>query len=177
MVPTVFVAPYFMETTLRFVAAAAELPGVRLGLVSHDPEDKLPPGLRSRLAGHWRVDDSLNPTQLAGAVRGLAARLGPVQRLIGTLEELQVPLAEVRAALGIPGVSVEVAKNFRDKSRMKHVLRAAGLPCARHRLAESEHDAWAFAEEVGYPLVAKPPTGSGSHNTFRIDGPNRMREW
>ncbi|HYM80249.1 MAG TPA: hypothetical protein VEY91_02430, partial [Candidatus Limnocylindria bacterium] len=47
----------------------------------------------------------------------------------------------------------------------------------RHRLAESEHDAWAFAEEVGYPLVAKPPTGSGSHNTFRIDGPNRMREW
>jgi hypothetical protein len=29
----VFVAPYFLETTLRFVQGAAQLPGVRLGLV------------------------------------------------------------------------------------------------------------------------------------------------
>jgi len=37
-----FVAPFFLETTLRFVAAAARLPGVRVGLVSQDPLEKLP---------------------------------------------------------------------------------------------------------------------------------------
>src|SRR3990172_2644741 len=57
MVNVVFVAPFFLDTTLRFVDAAAGLPGVRLGLVSQDPEEKLPKGLHSRLAGYYRVED------------------------------------------------------------------------------------------------------------------------
>src|SRR5262245_30021019 len=106
----VFAAPYFLETTLRFVEAAADLPGVRLGLVSHDAEEKLPPGVRRKLSAHYRVDDSLEPEQLARATRWMEQKLGGVHRLIGSLEELQVPLAEVRRALGIPGLSVEAAQ-------------------------------------------------------------------
>ncbi len=71
-----------------------------------------------------------------GGSRALATRFGGVDRLVGALEQLQVPLARVREQLGIPGMGVEVATTFRDKARMKDVLRAAGLPCARHRLAE-----------------------------------------
>ena len=33
-----FVAPYAMETTMRFVRAAANLPNVRLGVVSQQPK-------------------------------------------------------------------------------------------------------------------------------------------
>jgi len=173
----VFVAPYFMETTLRFVEATADLPGVRLGLVSHDPEEKLPPRLRAKLAAHYRVDDSLDPQQLATAVRAIGQKLGSVDRLIGSLEELQVPLAEVRQALGIPGASVEAAHNFRDKSRMKTVLSEAGLPCARHRLAGTADEARAFAREIGYPLVVKPPAGAGARNTFRVESPDQLERW
>src|SRR5262245_5725162 len=173
----VFAAPYFMETTLRFVDATADLPGVRLGLVSHDPEEKLPPGLRGKLAAHYRVDDSLDREQLATAVRAIGQKLGSVDRLIGSLEELQVPLAEVRRALGIAGPSVEAAQNFRDKSRMKTVLREAGLPCARHRLAGAGDDARAFAREVGYPLVVKPPAGAGARNTFRVESDEQLERW
>jgi hypothetical protein len=177
MTTAVFAAPYFLETTLRFIDAAADLPGVRLGLVSHDPEEKLPPGLRRKISAHWRVDDCLDPAQLAGAVRGLAQRIGPAQRLIGSLEELQVPMAEVREGLGIPGMGIQAAKNFRDKSRMKTVLHDAGLPCARHRLASNADEAWAFARESGYPIVVKPPSGAGARDTFRVDDDQRMREW
>ena len=46
--PTVFVAPFLAETTLRFVRAAAGLPGVALGLVSQEPAERLPAELRSR---------------------------------------------------------------------------------------------------------------------------------
>jgi hypothetical protein len=99
----VFVAPYFVETTMRFVAAAARLEGVRFGLISHEPDEKLPAELRSAVAAHLRVEDSLDPRQLADGVRRIAKHLGPTERLIGTLEELQVPLAEVREHLGIPG--------------------------------------------------------------------------
>jgi biotin carboxylase len=173
----VFAAPYFLETTMRFVEAAADLPGVRLGLVSHDPEEKLPPGLRRKLSAHYRVDNSLEPEQLARATRWMEQKLGGVHRLIGSLEELQVPLAEVRRAIGIPGLSVEAAQNFRDKSRMKTVLRDAGLPCARHRLVGTHAEALQFAKEVGFPLVVKPPAGAGARNTFRVENLARFEEW
>jgi hypothetical protein len=165
----VFVAPFFMETTLRFVQGAVRLPGVRLSLVSQDPAEKLPPGLRSELAGHWRVDNGLDPQQLADAVRALSSRLGPAVRLIGPLEQLQVPLAQVREALGITGLDAGSARNFRDKARMKDVLRQAGLPCARHVLAQSAAEARGFVETAGFPVVAKPPAGAGGKGTYRLN--------
>jgi hypothetical protein len=176
MRPVIFVAPYFLDATLRFVDAVSRLDGVRLGVVSTDPEEKLPAGLRSRVVAHWRIDDCLDPAQIAGAVHGLARRIGPPERLIGTLEELQVPLAVARESLGIAGLGSEAARNFRDKARMKTVLENAGLPCARHRLAHTRGEALAFAEEAGYPLVAKPQAGAGAKNTFRVDSASQLED-
>jgi biotin carboxylase len=55
------------------------------------------------------------------------------------------------------------------------VLRAAGVPVARHRLAESVADAEAFVGEVGFPVVIKPPAGAGSVATFRADDGSGLR--
>jgi biotin carboxylase len=96
------------------------------------------------------------------------------ERLIGVLEQLQVPLAEVRERLSIRGMDATEARNFRDKSRMKDVLRAAGLPCARHALCPSAATAQAFAREAGFPLVVKPPAGAGARNTFRVDDAEQL---
>jgi D-alanine-D-alanine ligase-like ATP-grasp enzyme len=165
----IFVAPFCMETTLRFVNGAARLPGVNLSLISQEAIEKLSPDLRSRLAGHWRVDDALDPQQLVVAARALETKLGTAKRMIGALEQLQVPLARAREALSIEGMDSATAKNFRDKARMKDVLREAGLPCARHVLATSHEQARVFAEKTGYPLVAKPPAGAGGKGTYRLD--------
>ena len=132
--------------------------------------------LRSRLAAHWRVDNALDPDLLAEAVRSIGRKLGGVDRLLGVLEHLQVPLAVVRERLGIEGMDVATAQNFRDKARMKTVLRAAGVPCARHRLAGAARQAAAFAAEVGYPLVVKPPAGAGAKATFRVDGDRQLEQ-
>ena len=126
MRPAVFVAPFFAEATLRFLDAAASLEGGRLGLISQDPARKLPPGLAAKLAAYHRVRDGLDPAELTDAVREVAGTLGGRPRLIGALEQLQVPLAEVRRRLGLEGMGVEAARNFRDKSRMKELLRQAG---------------------------------------------------
>ena len=177
MVVAAFVAPYLLEATARFVATAAALPGVRLGVITSESVDNLHPELRQVLAGHWRVEDALDPAQLAGAVTGLSGQLGRVDRLIGALEQLQVPLAQVREGLGIEGMDVQTALNVRDKSRMKEVLQAAGIPCARHALVRGPGDAVAFAERVGFPLVAKPPAGAGAQATYRLDDENMLRGW
>ncbi|HET6920400.1 MAG TPA: hypothetical protein VFI46_13170 [Jiangellaceae bacterium] len=177
MVVAAFVAPFLLEATARFVDSAATLPGVRLGVITSTPADQLPPGLRAHLAGHWRVDDALDPHQIAQAVAGLSGQLGRVERLVGALEQLQVPLAQAREMIGIDGMDAETARNVRDKARMKSVLRAAGVPCARHQLVHSPAQALAFAEATGFPLVAKPPAGAGAQATYRLDEPAALQEW
>lgn len=172
----VFVAPFFLETTLRFLEATLELPETQVGLVSQECLDKLPERLRSKLYGHYRVGDALDVDQLTLASRALGSEMGAVDVLMGVLEQLQVQLAAVRAELGIPGLNVESAKNFRDKARMKTALLDAGLPCARHCLASTSADAEEFAATVGYPLVIKPPAGAGAKGTHRIENGSDLEE-
>ena len=177
MVVAAFVAPYLLDATTRFVEAAARLPGVELALVTCEPEERLPTELRSSLAAHWRIDDALDAGQIAEAVQALGEQLGPVQRLLAVLEQLQVPVAQVREHLGIAGMDAATAQNFRDKAQMKSVLRAAGVPCARHQLADSAAAVAGFAQEVGFPLVVKPPAGAGAKSTFRLDDLDDLRVW
>ena len=177
MVNAVFVAPFLLPATVRFIAAAASLPDVRLGLISQDPEERLPDELRVSLAAHHRIADGTDAQQIADATRALAGHLGGVERLMGMLEQLQVPLGEVRDALGIKGMGAEVAHNFRDKERMKSVFEAHGVPCAGHRLAHDAGAARTAAAALGYPLVAKPPAGAGARATFRIDTSTQLEAW
>lgn len=170
----IFVAPFFMDATLRFLRGATALPGVDLTLISQDPLEKLPNDLQARLAGHWRVDDALDPEHLVHAANELQRRFGKAEKIFGPLEQLQVPLAIARQALGFDGHGPDVANNFRDKARMKNVLRDASVPCARHALVGDRDAALAFADLVGFPLVAKPPAGAGGKSTFRIDNAGQL---
>jgi D-alanine-D-alanine ligase-like ATP-grasp enzyme len=165
----VYATPFFSDNATRNITALLDLEGVRLAVISQAPQEELDPAARARLLGHWQIDDALDAAALLAAARALAEQHGPIERLLSATEQVQVQLAEVREALGIAGMPVEVARNFRDKARMKEILRAAGLPCARHRLIADVHTALDFAGEVGYPLVIKPPAGAGSQATYRAD--------
>lgn len=168
MKSVVFVAPWLAETTLRFVSAVSRVEGARTTLVSQDGPEKLPAGIRSRLHAAIRVEDGLSPDVLTDAVTRIGRATGGVDRLLGTLEELQVPLGHVRDRLGVEGMGAEAAENFRDKARMKRILRSSGLPCAKHALARSPEEATAFVRDVGYPVIVKPQAGSGSRGTHRL---------
>src|SRR5438309_127207 len=130
MTAVIFVSPFFTDFNLRAIRAIASLPAVRLGVISQEPQETLAPEDRSHIQAHWRVPDALDSGQLVAAASELARQLGPIDRLFGGNEQLQVPLAQARMQLGMAGMSVDTAQNFRDKARMKEVLRAAGLPCA-----------------------------------------------
>lgn len=170
-----FAAPVLSENASRMIAALAQLPDVRVGVISQSPLEDLPPPVRSRVAAHWRVADVLDTETLVDAVRQLGRQLGRVDRLIAAYEQLQVPLAEAREQLGIAGMGADAARNFRDKARMKSLLREAGLPCARHCLVTTYEDATAFAREVGFPLIVKPPAGAGAQATTRVDGVDALQ--
>jgi hypothetical protein len=170
----VFIAPRFLENTNRYVRSFAALRGVTLSVVSADPESAIPESLRGTIAGHYRIDNCVDPKALTSAVRALANGVGRVDRLTGALEQLQMPMAEVRDTLGIEGIGSEVARSFRDKDRMKDVLRAAGVPVAKSGLATSPAALRTFIERVGYPVIVKPQAGVGARATYRITSPEEL---
>ena len=71
----VFAVPFMMESSVRFLRAAAMLQGVRLAVVSQDPVEKLPVEVRNALAGFVRIDDGLSAQQLTVAMRNLSRLL------------------------------------------------------------------------------------------------------
>jgi Carbamoyl-phosphate synthase L chain, ATP binding domain len=170
----VFIAPRFLENTNRFVRAFAGLDGVRLSVVSEDPAGNIPADLRGRIHGHYRVERSLDAAHLTPAVRALAKSHGPVDRLAGALEELQQPLADVRAALGIEGITPPVARAFREKDHMKSVLRAAGVPVAKSALVHTMKALRGFIDAVGYPVIIKPQAGLGARATHRVSSDEEL---
>jgi hypothetical protein len=160
----VFFAPVSTEAVLRFVRAAAKLEDVRLlGVV------QVPPTRELKLFHDMvRVENSESTVDFLAAVDLLRQRHGPIHRIVGTLEETMVLLAHARARHNVVGTSVKTATLFREKADMKEALRAAGLPVARHRLVTSMRDARLFADEVGLPLIIKPPAGVGARDTVRV---------
>ncbi|MFT7634108.1 MAG: hypothetical protein ACI87E_005167 [Mariniblastus sp.] len=171
----VFVAPYFMDATARFIDAAASVPGSRVGLVSCDPSTKLPPEIRKKLAAHYAVND-VSPAELMRGVKLIGDELGGIDRVIGMLEQIQVTLGEIRDQLQIPGMGATAANHFRDKAVMKSVLRDAGIPCAKHHRATSIESGHDFSKQIGFPLIVKPPDGAGAQGTFRCENPEQLDE-
>ena len=169
----IFAAPLLSDNAFNMISAAASLPDVQLGVITHDPAQQLQ-HLYGQVA-HWRVDNILDVNQLIWGASELAARNGPIHRLFGAYEQLQEPLAQTREFLGVPGMNLESAANFRDKARMKTVMRANGVPCARHRLASSIDDAQAFAARSGFPVVVKPPAGAGAQQTYRVEDSDQLQ--
>ncbi len=162
----IFIAPYPMETTLRFARAVRSLSNIRLlGLFQ-----EIPPGEAQHLFDDIvTVRNALDAEQLIRGAEHLQRDHGDIHRVLGVLENIQVQIAVVREHLGVEGPSVDVTRNFRDKGRMKDVFREHGLPCAAHRYVTKAADAWELANEVGFPLILKPPEGAGSKATYKIE--------
>ncbi len=160
----VFVVPYAAEASFRFAKAFAEIKGVRLiGLMQKAPPAGHP------FAGVVKVADAFDPQQIIEGAEKIRKKFGGLHQIIGVLEPLQVPLAQARKHFGLPGTDPKTADLFRDKARMKDALRAAGLPCARHKVITSLADALSFVKQVGFPIVLKPPAGAGCKATWRIN--------
>jgi len=83
--------------------------------------------------------------------------------------------AQIREHLGVPGMSYDTAKAFRDKELMKQRVEAAGLRVPYHTRARTSDEVWTAAAQMGYPLIIKPIAGAGSADTYRVNSPDELR--
>jgi biotin carboxylase len=90
--------------------------------------------------------------------------------VLANWEPLVILAARIRERWGMPGMSVDAVRGFRDKQLMKERVRAAGLirvPRSRRVRTESEIRE-AAPSSSGYPLILKPIAGAGSADTYRV---------
>lgn len=71
--------------------------------------------------------------------------------------------AFVADALGLPGISLDAALNVTDKSRMRRLTKAAGIPSPRFAVVGRLDALPEAAAEVGLPLVIKPVDNQSGH--------------
>lgn len=176
MIRVLFLLPYFGENSRRYLRAVAALPGIRLAVICQQRFDALPREERVGIERHRVVRDCLDDQQVIEAGRALSKEMGGIDRVLNMLEQCQGAAAALREALGTEGLGVEATRNFRDKDRMKAVLRAAGLPVARSARIESAADLRRFIDEVGLPIVVKPLEGLGSRATVRVRSHEQAEE-
>jgi biotin carboxylase len=84
-------------------------------------------------------------------------------------ENSVIPGAAVAEALGLPGHSLEAARNSRNKYHMRQAYRAGGAPCPAFALVDDLEAARAAAQLIGFPAILKPTLGAGSEHVYRVD--------
>ena len=168
----IFVEPSFPKNQRQFVRGLAAVGAEVIG-IGETPGDYLDDELRGWMAHYHQVPNVVDVGAMTDAVRWLQDRLW-IDRLEATIEAHTMAAAEVRERCTIPGTSTRTAWLCRDKPSMKQALRSAGVPTAASAAVSSAEDVWAFAREIGYPLILKPRTGAGALDTTRVDNDAEM---
>ncbi len=163
----IFVEPSFPANQRQF-ARALRAAGAAVTGIGERPYAWLDAETKSWLIAYEQVSSVCNEAEVYQAVRRIQAR-GWVDRLEATIEAHILPIARVRDATGIPGMTERSAYICRDKPTMKEVLRRQGVPCAQSIAASSAAEVRDFARSVGYPLILKPRASAGADGTMRAD--------
>ena len=100
------------------------------------------------------------------------ARAMGADRIVSNAEQDVLRVAEIRDALGLPGMSAHTALAFRDKLMMKRLFANAGLAAAPASAERCVSDIVALAHEHGRGVV-KPLDGMGAKGLVTIDADAR----
>lgn len=102
----------------------------------------------------------------------LARRLQETWDLRGVFcqgADVEVTVASVAAALGLPGIPVEAARRTKNKALMRAAFDEAGVVNPRWVEVRDERDATRAVEVVGMPCFVKALDNSASRGTSRVD--------
>lgn len=167
----VFVCRVPAGENLRSAQAIKKLDGVvLLGIAEGRPNAAGPQVFTEVIC----VDDVHDAQQLIEAARRLEVKYVSLNQIVTTEETLLKPVTEAGAALGLPGMSPATVRRALDKSRLKSILRQAGINTARDEVLNNADDARRFVGEVGFPIVLKPLGGSGGLATWLIGSDEQL---
>ncbi len=166
----VFLSPRYPPDMRQFTRGLAEV-GVQVFGVGDGSPDV---DLRRYLTGYLEVPSLLDENDVIARVHNWL-RGHEIDRVIAAWEPLMMTAARLTERLGLPGMSVDTVRGFRDKQLMKERVAAAGLRVPRAQRALSVPDVWRAVEEIGYPAIIKPISGAGSADTYKVSSADELK--
>ncbi len=173
----VFISPNFPDNYWQFCRELKN-DGLNVLGIGDAPYDELTPELKGCLNDYYKVSTLENDEEVYRAVAFLIFKYGRIDWLESNNEYWLERDAQLRTDFHIQsGFQTSDMSRVKYKSHMKEYYRQAGIPTARYHMADTPEQCLAFAEEVGYPIVAKPDNGVGAAQTFRLETPEQIRRF
>ncbi len=163
----VFLSPSYPPEMHQYTRGLAEV-GANVFGVGDAPRAGLPQSLKPYLADYLSVPRIMDEDDVIERVTAWL-RGKRVDRILANWEPLVILAAKLRERFGMPGMSVDQVRGFRDKQLMKERVRAAGLRTPHSFRVRSEKEIYEAAEKIGFPLILKPIAGAGSADTYRVN--------
>jgi biotin carboxylase len=154
----------------QFTRGLAEVGVEVLGVGDGSPD----PELRRYLSGYLEVPSIMDEEDVTARVQDWL-RGRSIDNVLANWEPLVLLAARLRERFGIPGMSVDAVRGFRDKQLMKDRVAAAGLRVPRARRVRSAKEVWGAIEEIGFPAIIKPISGAGSADTYKVESAADMQ--
>lgn len=170
----VFLSPAYPPEMIEYTRGLKEVGATVYG-VGDTPREALPARVRGYLDDYLQVPRIMDEDDVMDRVSAWL-RGRTVDRVLSNWEPLVILAARLRERWGIPGMSADTVRGFRDKQLMKERVRAAGLRVPRSRRVRTEKETREAAGEIGYPLILKPIAGAGSADTYKITSPKELDE-
>lgn len=165
----VFLSPRYPPEMRQFTRGLAEVGATVLGVGDGTPD----PELRRYMSDYLEVPSLFDEADVIRRVHAWL-RGRSVDRILANWEPLVITAARLRQQFGMPGMSVDTVRGFRDKQLMKERVAAAGVRVPRSARARTLEEVRAALEVIGYPAIVKPISGAGSADTYRIDGEDSL---
>lgn len=154
--------------TGRLFCAAARRLGLRPVAFVRDPA-RYPYLALDRVP--TRLVDTGSEADLLDACRRLD---GPIAGVTSSSEYFVGVAGQVARTLGLPHPDPAAVLACRDKHIQRTLLAAGGIRGPRFGAAGSPAEALSIAADLGYPVVVKPPAGSGSIGVRRCADPGEV---
>jgi biotin carboxylase len=161
----VFLSPIYPPEMIEYTRGLVEV-GAEVYGVGDTPREALPARVRPLLHDYLRVPRIMAEDDVMDRV-STWLRGKTIDKVLSNWEPLVILAARLRERWGLPGMSTDTVRGFRDKQLMKERVKAAGLRVPRSRRVNTEAEIRAAAEEIGFPLILKPIAGAGSADTHR----------
>ena len=173
----IFISPNFPQIYSHFVKALKEK-GVTVLGIGDQRFETLNDELKHNLTEYCYVADLNNKAWMINTIEYLKGKYGKIDILESNNEYWMKNDAVYREWFNIEGGyrPAELA-DYQSKSGMKKYFQKAGVKTARYLLVSSLEESLKFVEQVGYPVFAKPNSGVGAADTFKIKNEEDLRHF
>ena len=164
----IFISPNFPQIYSHFVKALKDR-GVNVLGIGDERYDNLCDELKWNLTEYCYVADLNNKAWMINTIEYLKYKYGKIDFIESNNEYWMRNDATYREWFNVEGgYRPADLEHYQAKSQMKQYFNQAGVKTARYIMVSSFEECLKFIETVGYPVFAKPDSGVGAADTFKI---------